>query len=59
MHPFDSDLSNEVLYILVSQEAAKVFEVKVGDQRKLPTQPTLNPMLPGSAEQANFLSTSN
>ena len=27
---YESDLSNEVLYILVSQEAAKIFEVKVG-----------------------------
>ena len=27
---YESDLSNEVLYILVSQEVAKIFEVKVG-----------------------------
>ena len=27
---YESDLSNEVLYILVSQEAVKIIEVKVG-----------------------------
>ena len=30
----ESDLSNEVLYILVGQEAAKISEVKVGGQKK-------------------------
>ena len=29
-----SDLSNEVLYILVGQEAAKISEIKVGGQKK-------------------------
>ena len=27
---YESDLSNEVLYILVDQEAAKISKVKVG-----------------------------
>ena len=27
---YESDLSNEVLYALVGQEAAKILEVKVG-----------------------------
>ena len=30
----ESDLSNEVLYILVGQEAAKISEVKVGGRKK-------------------------
>ena len=29
---YESDLSNEVLYALVGQEAAKISEVKVGGQ---------------------------
>ena len=37
---YDLDLSNEVLYALVGQEAAKISEVKVGDRKKnLPVQP--------------------
>ena len=31
---YESDLSNEVLCILVGQEAAKISEVKVGDRKK-------------------------
>ena len=31
---YDSDLLNEILYILVDQEAAKLSEVKVGGQKK-------------------------
>ena len=29
---YESDLFNEVLYVLVGQEAAKISEVKVGGQ---------------------------
>ena len=29
---YESDLTNEVLYILIGQEAAKKLEVKVGGQ---------------------------
>ena len=36
---YESDLFNEVLYILVGQEAAKISEVKVGGQKNLPDQP--------------------
>ena len=32
---YESDLSNEVLCALVGQEAAKISEVKVGDQKKI------------------------
>ena len=31
---YESYLLNEVLYILVSQEAAKMFEVKVGGRKE-------------------------
>ena len=31
---YESDLSNETLYILVGQEAAKISEIKVGGQKK-------------------------
>ena len=31
---YESYLSNEVLYILVSQEVAKIFEVKVGGRKE-------------------------
>ena len=27
---YESDLSNELLYALVGQQAAKIFEVKIG-----------------------------
>ena len=30
---YESDLSNEVLYILVGQEAVKILEVKVGGRK--------------------------
>ena len=30
---YESDLSNEVLYYLIGQEAAKISEVKVGGQK--------------------------
>ena len=36
---YESDLLNEVLYILVGQEAAKISEVKVGGKKNLPDQP--------------------
>ena len=36
---YESDLSNEVVYILVGQEATKISEVKFGGQKKLPNQP--------------------
>ena len=29
-HSYESDLSNEVLYVLTGQKAAKIFEIKVG-----------------------------
>ena len=31
---YESDLSNEVLYALVGQKAAKISEVKVGGRKK-------------------------
>ena len=31
---YESDLSNEVLYVLVGQEAAEISEVKVGGRKK-------------------------
>ena len=31
---YESDLSNEVLYILVSPEVAKIFVVKVGGHKE-------------------------
>ena len=31
---YELDLSNEVLYVLVGQEAAKISEVKVGGRKK-------------------------
>ena len=34
---YESGLSNEVLYVLVGQEAEKISEVKV--DKELPTQP--------------------
>ena len=35
LNRLESDLLNEVLYILVGQEAAKISEVKVGGQKKI------------------------
>ena len=35
---YESYLLNEVLYILVSQEAAKIFEVKVGGHKEKSTK---------------------
>ena len=32
---YESDLSNEVLYVLVGQEAEKISEVKVADLEKI------------------------
>ena len=31
---YESDLSNEVLYILSSQDVAKIFEVKAGGRKE-------------------------
>ena len=35
---YEYDLSNEVLYVFVGQEAAKISEFKVGGQKNLPDQ---------------------
>ena len=51
---YESNLSTEVLYILVGQEAAKILEVKVGGGKE-----NSNLMRPGPAEPEDFLSTSN
>ena len=32
---YELDLSNEVLYIIVGQEGAKIIEIKVGGQKRI------------------------
>ena len=41
---YESDLSNEVLYTLVGQKAAKISESKLEVDKKLPTQPDSRPL---------------
>ena len=55
---YELDLSNEVLYSFVGQEAAKIQEVKVDGRKKLPTGPDSTPTSLGPAEPSDFLSTS-
>ena len=45
---YESDLSNEVLYILVSQDVAKIFEVKVGGRKENCQLSRLEPDAPGA-----------
>ena len=52
---YQSDLSNEVLYALVGQEAAKISEIK----KDLPDQPGPGRISLESGWVGNFLSTSN
>ena len=56
---YESDLSNEVLCILLGQQAAKISEVKDGSRKKLPTWPDSTLMRPGLADPADYISTSN
>ena len=51
---YESDLSNEVLYILVSQEAAKMFEVKVGGPKKIVNAAALEPDEPRAGRPCRF-----
>ena len=51
---YESELSNEVLYILVGQEAAKMFEVKVGGQTENCTFGQLKPNVPGASWTGRF-----
>ena len=53
------DLSNEVLYISVDQETAKISAVKIGGQKKIATNPDLRLMRRGSADRADYFSTFN
>ena len=54
------DLSNEVLYALVGQEAAKISEAKVGGrEKKFQRGPIRIRRTRGQAELADFLSISN
>ena len=57
---YELDLSNEVLYALVGQEAAKISEAKVGGREKnfQPCQIRVR-RTQGQAELAGFLSISN
>ena len=59
LNGYESDLSNEVLYALVGQEAAKISDFKVGGGKKLPTRRDSTLMRPGLADLADFLSTFN
>ena len=45
---YESDLLNEVLYILVSQEVAKIFVVKVGGHKENCQLGQLEPDVPGA-----------
>ena len=50
---YQSDLSNEALYVLVGQEVAKISEVKVGVKKML-TRLDLTLMILGSADLTDF-----
>ena len=45
---YESDLSNEAQYILVSQEDAKIFKVKVGGHKENCQLGQLEPDAPGA-----------
>jgi len=51
---YELDLSNDLLYALVGQGAAKISEIKVEGRKKMPTRP--NSILPprGPADNADF-----
>ena len=50
---YQSDLSNETLYVLVGQEVAKISKVK-DRVKKMPTQLNLTLMCLGSADLTDF-----
>ena len=56
---YESDLLNELLYLLVGQEAAKISEAKVEGRKNLPDQPGPGRLSLESGWVSNFLSTSN
>ena len=45
---YESDLSNEVLYALVGQEAAKISEVKVGGRKEIADSARFETDAPGA-----------
>ena len=45
LNRYKSDLSNEVLYVLEGQEAAKISEVKLEVEKNLPDQSGSGPII--------------